>query len=632
MFGKASLRVFFLVLLGLVLRAGHTQDFGRLYSDSVTITLAEPLQWVAVPKGSITSPDAFTAAGPWPLQPYADGTELPTSGKHDVWATFSLPATESLQTWFIRLPGQALIKASLFSRGPRDEWLVQSAGEVIAPADWSLRTRVPSFELQTRTDRVQTFYMRFENNRALTGQPMLLSPVEYVDGASRVGVVIGLMWGMFSVLAALSLAALAMARNRVFLWFCAVVVTLMFTQLVLIGYGGWRIWPGSAHLNQVMGWVSAALSMAAGAWFCAQASYARSAHPRIYRLLATVAAGSLLMAGLMAIDRDFIPRDLRNLWLALATLAILGSLVWMSLRGQAWNLLLLVGTAPIALAALARLSHNAGWVQNVEAAQAAGVLSAMVGLLWIFLVLAWRSRAALFSNQRGAALATYDPASGLMLPRVIDNRLAQMLVRARRKRSECGLIMLSWLDQAPSPDELSDHKRSTALSRVGEILRRAARDMDTVVRYDENLFLMLIEGPVNREAVTEVATKIQADCIRLSEKLDDPNAFNLHMAIWHGNPGDQTGQQIINSLKTRLRRMTSGPRRYVQFVDAGGEPASVPAEAGARREDLVAKINAIEVSHPALTSETQAQLLDPAAQAGLQEHPRQGAGSGNAVL
>ncbi|MDI1269999.1 MAG: 7TM diverse intracellular signaling domain-containing protein [Polaromonas sp.] len=593
------MRIFFLVLLGLVLRAGHTQDFGRLYSDSVTITLAEPLQWVAVPKGTIASPDAFTAAGSWGLQPYTDSTVLPTSGKQDVWATFSLPATETLQTWFIRLPGQALVKASLFSRGPQGEWLTQSAGEAIAPADWSLRTRVPSFELQTRSDRVQTYYLRFENNRALTGRPMLLSPVEYVDGASRVGVVIGLMWGMFSVLAALSLAAFAMARNRVFLWFGAVVVTLMFTQLVLIGYGSWRMWPGSAHLNQVMGWVSAALSMAAGAWFCAQASYAKSGHPRIYRLLAIVAAGSLLMAGLAAIDRDFIPRDLRNLWLALATVAILGSLVWMSLRGQAWNLLLLLGTAPITLAALARLSHNAGWVQNIEAAQAAGVLSAMVGLLWIFLVLAWRSRAALFSTHRGAALATYDPASGLMLPRVIDSRLGQMLLRARRKRSECGLLMLSWLDQVPSPDELSDHKRSTALSRIGEILRRAARDMDTVVRYDENLFLMLIEGPVNRGAVSEVATKILADCIRLSEKLDDPNAFNLHMAIWHGTPGAQTGQKIIDSLQTRLRRMSSGPKRYVQFVDAAGEPASLPAEDSTRREDLMAKINALETSHPA---------------------------------
>ncbi|MEO8022878.1 7TM diverse intracellular signaling domain-containing protein [Polaromonas sp.] len=603
MYTKASLRSFFMMLLCLVLQTGHAQDFDRLYGDSITPALAQPLQWVVVPKDSVASPDAFAAAEPWGFQPYTDKTVLPTSNRQDVWVSFSLPATETLQTWFIRLPGQVIFRASLYSRGPQGGWLVQSAGEALAPADWSLRTRVPSFELQTHSDRMQTYYLRFENNRPVTGRPMLLTPIEYVDGASRVGVVIGLMWGMFSVLAALSLAAFAITRNRVFLWFGAVVVALMFTQLVLIGYGGWRIWPGSAHLNQVMAWVSSALSMAAGAWFCAHASYARSGHPRVYRLLVAITAGSLLMAGLMAIDRTFIPRDLRNLWLALAILSILGSLVWMSLRGQAWNLLLLLGIAPIALAALARLSYNAGWVMNIEAAQAAGVLSAMVGLLWIFFVLAWRSRAALFSTHRGAALATYDPASGLMLPRVIDSRLGQMLLRARRRHTECGIVMLRWLDQLPSPDELSDQKRSTALSRIGEILRRAARDMDTVVRYEENLFLMLIEGPVNREAVSEVSTKVLADCIRLSNKLDEPNAFNLHIAIWHGTPGAQTGQQIIDSLQRRLRRMASGPKLYVQFVDAADERVSLPAENGMRREDLVAKINAIEVSHPTLHDE-----------------------------
>ncbi|MDQ3272098.1 MAG: hypothetical protein M3Q12_08025, partial [Pseudomonadota bacterium] len=64
--------------------------------------------------------------------------------------------------------------------------------------------------------------------------------------------------------------------------------------------------------------------------------------------------------------------------------------------------------------------------------------------------------------------ANYDPASGLMLPRVVDNRLAQMLLRARRRRSACGIMLLRWLDQASSPDELNDNKRSVALSRVGE--------------------------------------------------------------------------------------------------------------------------------------------------------------------
>jgi hypothetical protein len=198
------------------------------------------------------------------FQPYTDDTILPTSDKQEVWASFALPVTENLQTWYIRLPGQAFFKVSLYARDAQGNWQVQSAGEAIAPAYWALRTRVPSFELQSHADQPQTYYLRFEHRRPITERPMLLTPIEYIDGASRVGVVIGLMWGMFSVLAVLCLAAFSMARNKVFLWFGAVVVTLMFTQLVLIGYGGWRIWPYSVHLNQVMGWVSSTVTMAAG--------------------------------------------------------------------------------------------------------------------------------------------------------------------------------------------------------------------------------------------------------------------------------------------------------------------------------------------------------------------------------
>jgi GGDEF domain-containing protein len=612
MLQMACWRVFFGVVLCAFFSAGHAQVFDRLYPDSPGIALAQPLEWVAVPKDSVASPDAFTTAesgaAPKPaFQPYTDETALPTSATQEAWARFSLPATERLQTWYIRLPGQVIYKVSLYARDAQGNWQVQSAGEAIAPANWNLRTRVPSFELQTHSESPQTYYLRFENRRPITERPMLLTPIEYIDGASRVGVVIGLMWGIFALLTGLCLGAFAMARNKVFLWFGAVVVTLMFTQLVLIGYGGWRIWPHSVHLNQVMGWVSSTVSMAAAAWFCTQASYAREGHPRIHRLLATVAAVSLLMACVMAVNLDFVPRGLRNLWLAVSTVAILGSLIWISLRGQTWNLMLLLGAGPIGLAALARLSYNMGWMFNVESAQAAGVISAMAGLLWVFFVLAWRSRAALFSNHRGAALSTYDPACGLMLPRMVEARLPAMLLRARKQKTECGALMLHWLNQAPSHDDASDQKRGAALSRIGEILRGAARDVDTVARHDENHFMMLIEGPISRAALSEVATKIMADCIRACERLDDPGAFSLHIAIWHGTPGTRGAGDVMDLLTIRLHHMASGTKRPVQFVDSPLEPGSAASGDGHRREDLLAKINAIETSHPSLAGERSAE-------------------------
>ncbi len=219
------------------------------------------------------------------------------------------------------------------------------------------------------------------------------------------------------------------------------------------------------------------------------------------------------------------------------------------------------------------------------------------------IALAWRSRAALFSNHRGAALSTYDAASGLMLPRIIEARLPAMLLRGRRQKSACGALMLHWLNQAPSHDEVGDQKRGAALSRIGEILRRAARDVDTVARCDENHFMVLVEGPVSRAVLSEVSTKILADCIRASEKLGDAGAFTLHIAIWHDIPRAQTAADVSDALKIRLHHMAAGTKRPVQFVDSPLEPGSAAAEGANRREDLLAKINAIETSHPSLAGE-----------------------------
>lgn len=594
------MRGFLFFLLCAVLTPGHAQVFDRLYDDSPRPVLAQPLVWVAAPKGSVLSPDALADADNF--QPYGAETVLPTSDKQEVWAKFALPATDTPQIWFLRIPRHAIVKTTLFSRDAGGDWQGQSAGEAIAPAQWALRTRVPSFELQTRADTEHSYYLRFEHRVGITERPMLLSPFDYVDGSSRVGTAIGLMWGMFSLLAILSAAAFAITRNSVFIWFGVSVVTLLFSQLVLIGYASWRIWPQSAHFNQVMPWTSSLLALAAAAWFCAQASYARKSHPRIYRMLAVITTVCVLMACFVAVDNDWLPRSLRNLWLSCTIVALLGALVWMSIRGQTWNLLLLAGTGPMAIAALARLSYNVGWFTHVEIAQTIGVLTTVLGLLWVFLALAWRSRDALLSRERAAALAAYDPATGLMLPHIVDIRLPQMLLRAGRLKPGCGVLMLRWIERGEAQSAPGNDGSNAALAQIGAILRGASRDIDTVVRYGDETFMMLVEGPVSRGALSEVATHILAACIRFSQRSGNAMPLSLHIAIWHGGPGIHITQAIIDSLKQRLHHMSKGTRRPVQFVDAAITSPDFQVSDDQRKKNLIAKIDAIETSHPALAA------------------------------
>ena len=348
-------------------------------------------------------------------------------------------------------------------------------------------------------------------------------------------------------------------------------------------------------MNQMMGWFSACLTMAAGTWFCARASYARDSHIWVYRLLGAASAGSLLMALLAAGNMDFIPRGFRDIWVTAVTVLVIGGLAWMSLRGQARNLLLLIGLLPIGVAAMVRLTHNIGLATHVEIAALAGVLSAELGLLWIFLVLAWRGRDTLLASERAAALATYDPPTGLMLPRPALMRLPQMLLRASRLDICCGVLMLRWAMQEQTASMLKPEQRNAALARIGEILRRVARDIDTVARYDDDHFMILVEGPVSRDALSTVSTQILAACMRSAEKLEYPDTFNLHIAIWQASPGTATEQQVIESLKARLNQMSFGTQRRVQFVDVeASQPAGHKEEISQRKQTVLEKISSLE--------------------------------------
>lgn len=602
------MRIWWLLLLGFVSAAGHAQVFDRLYSDSAQITLARPLEWVAAPKGTVATPDQFIALPEaWRFQPYTAITVLPTSDKQEVWVRFTLPITTNRQVWFVRMARPSIVKVSFFSQDAAGQWQPQFAGESIAPAQWALRTRSPSFEVQSSSRGEQTYYLRFEHRSAITERPMLITPIEYIDGSSRVGILIGLLGGTFGLLSVLCMAAYAITRNTVFLWFASFVVALMFSQATLIGYSGWRMWPSSAYLNQVMGWVTGCLALAAGAWFCANASYARESHIWIYRLLRALALGSLLLAILAAANLDVLSREMRNAWAAMVTVLVIGSLAWMALRGQRWNAVLMVGLVPIGLATMTRLVYNLGWVPQVEFAQTAGIFSAILGLLWLMVALVWRGRTALLSTELAAALNNYDAISGLVQERVVRIRLPQMLLRATQLKLGCGVIMLRWVDYPQLMASLSPEKQHAMLRQLGQVLNRVARDIDTAARFGDDCFLVLIEGPISRNSLSSLCTQILTACIRSSDKFDMPNAFSFHIAIWHASVVPCGDEEVLETLKARLSQMSYGTRRPVQFVDmVTSDPSPEQLDKfNQRRDELIAKIDAIEAS-PSL----QASLTD----------------------
>jgi two-component system, sensor histidine kinase LadS len=593
-----------LSLLLLFLTAGlpqaQAQEFDRLYSKSIQPALSQPLQWASalataapsLPEGFIANPQV------WTFSPYTPNTVLPTSTGRDVWVKFTLAPTPTPtpQSWIIRIQRVTVQKVSLYSLNPSGQWQFESAGVQIAPKDWSRTTRTPSFEVMTSSVE-KSYFLRFEHHSPVTERPELMSAVDFADGASRVGTLIGLMIGMYGLLMLACFAAYAMARNNVFLWLAAFVVSLLMLNLIQMGYGGWRLWPGSVYTNQLMSWTVPLLAMATGSWFFAQASYAKDSNKTVYRLLVLIAIASLLLCLVRLVLNDAFLRHLLNNWAAFVLFTVVASLLWLSLRGMRWNLWLLAGLIPIAGSASTRLAYTYGWLAHIEFAQTASLFLTQLGLMWLFVALVWRSRDALLSTERAKVLENNDPLTGLTQQRVAKIRLQQMLKRAARLKLGCGVIMLRWVNYKQLMATQTPDKREALLRQMGQLLGRVVRDIDTAALLGEGYFMVLVEGPVNKEALASLSTQILTACIRLSEKLDMPNALDLHVAIWQAKLLPSTSAEVIEALQTRLNQMSSGTKRPVQFADSMNSSNPDPEDEFVnRRDELIAKIDALEAS------------------------------------
>jgi two-component system, sensor histidine kinase LadS len=583
------------------------QELARLSDDSPTLALAAPLQWLAVAKGSVQNPvqfqDADKATG---FAVYTPNTRLPTSRQSDIWLRFALPVTSAPEQWYLRIPHLSLERAVFYFQDHADRWMPLSAGEKVAMAQWPVPSNRVSFALQTRTDKVQTYYLKLEHDSALMQQPELISANEYVDDSAQVGILVGLMFGLFSLLGTMALLAVRTYRNLNFAWFALVVFTLLLVQLVLIGYAGQRLWPHSPYLTHAMCWLSWLFFLAASTWFYAQASVSKEIFPNIYKTSITLTVVLLCVSVVYAVMPHDFPRVALNALTGLTVVWIAGSSAWMAWRSrQTWLWYLAAGMVPLALTLFTRIAYNLGWVRHIEMAQFCSLLVACLGMLAIYRVLIASNREAQIIREREQASVDNDVTTGLPLARTLNVRLPLMLARSERFHEPCGVLMVRWLDYTAFMQPLTSAQRGAALSHLGARLSKLCRPIDTVGRLEDDHFVFMVEAPISRERLNALGTKILSTCMRPGRPQVDNNIYNVHIAVWTSTKGIVATAQLLESLRTRLNQMGNGTSRRVQFVDAA--PSSRPGEsnselsnvtgAGALSSaDIVSKINAIEAS------------------------------------
>lgn len=571
-----------------------------LFEGSQRLSLDVPMGMLALPRRDATMPQQLLQS-PQAAQftAWQSGMVLPTTALQDVWLRLILPAQSRPQSWMLRIPRLSLEKATLFQGTPDNsaQWQQQSAGTDVPSNSWPVRARDPIFEISTRSDQTQVFFIRLQNAKPITENIQLIHSADFGNGANMAGTLNGLIIGVFTMLTLICLISWRINQNSHFGWLALVSFSVLLTQLTVSGYMFLRVWPSSVYLAKTAGWVMPLLSLAALTRFALSVSYARDlSKPIFYGLWSLIALCGVASLGILLFPADF-PRDPLNAIYAAGMLMIVGSLCWIAWRSQQWLWMIVLSLLPVIASVLARLAYNQGWVAHMELALLAGVITAGLGLIGIYatMIVHQRQRAAVTHNED--ALETTDAATGLFNDRIARARLPQIILRSKRAGNACGAILVRWVGAEQLMANVSFIERGRIFAHLGNRLNRLARDIDTVARFGDDQFLFLVEAPVSQEQLTALASKILTTCMRGSPALPENKGFDMHLAVWLSTdmPTDASG--VFELLKTRINQMREGTQRRVQFINTPLSTAPLLDQSDPEHaKKLLEKINALEAT------------------------------------
>src|SRR5581483_11463663 len=163
--------------------------------------------------------------------------------------------------------------------------------------------------------------------------------------------------------------------------------------------------------------------------------------------------------------------------------------------------------------------------------------------------------------------AFHDSLTGLPNRALVLDRADQMLARARRRSRSCAVLLID-LDHFKDINDLMGHgKGDELLAHVGERLRRALRDSDTVGRLGGDEFVGLVESD-SLDAGPEVVAERVLDALRIPFVVGGKArriTASIGVAVGHRD----SASELLRDADIALYQAKAGGRdTYAVFVPA----------------------------------------------------------------
>ena len=528
------------------------------------------------------NPQRFARAAPGQIHPLAPGNAL--------WLRLRLQRMEGAHEQWLLAWGDPLIDRLEVWQMEGRNWRMQAAGDTVAVDQWPERGRYPVFRLALPAGEARDVYIRVRSQTPTSLPMRLSSDGEHAQRVQLETLGLGATFGALLLLVAACVAQSLAYRDRAYGWYAAYAGITTLCLVAYTGVAAHLLWPTGGPWPDLASGTLAYLATGAAILF-------------VRRLLGVAARHAVLdragyfsgWIGLpLAVAYVLAPRALGlqvlSAYFAVG-LALNLTAAWLSWRrGDVVGLWVLAAFGPLGLAIGLVALRLLGWLPMHFLTQYASLLAVIAEVPLLLVALSIRSRDRHGAQIRAQALSSQDALTGLLAPHLFQDRLQQVILRARRDKAEAAIVFVDLVNHARIRQVHGQAVADQSLLRSVLKLRRVVRDVDTVGRVGEARFGLILEGVSARSAVTHRAARLIASGLMPLPGLKPEVTLHFHIAAVLLNERGVEPATVGEDLGAVLASMSPRTRRPIRFLDADTtQPAPLDSDSELPADALPAR-------------------------------------------
>lgn len=497
--------------------------------------------------------------------PASPGRIMPAGGAAALWYQLALPPVGVPTPRVLAVPHPGMNRVEFYRPAADGSWRVERSGDATAVSQWPVRHLHPAFEFLQQPGETRASYLRVQHSHPISVRWILWEARDFQESSKKWHLLLGAYVGLVALVILICTVNAYSWRDSIHFYYAAYVLVIAFGQLSLTGLAGEYFWPDNPWWNDAASNVLPVTGAALGHLFMRELVRARGAAWAARLMLLMSVAGAVLALCFLSVGRDpFFA--ISGPYYLLSFVIYLGVAAWYAWRIPRVGLWVLAGVLAVLAGSVFPVLRNMQLVPVSFMTQYGAQLGVALEIPLLLIALYLRSGERRDNRARVGSMARVDPLTGAANHRVMIERLQQLLAHQLRD-PEAGVALRIRIGNIPQiRDEYGLQVAQMALVHAGACITKIAREGDTVGRHRDGDFVLILQGRVPREQISEMGQRLIARGLAPSELLPPGAVLQLKVAI-AAAPFRTVGvAPLLQALDTVVTELAARPGKALRFL------------------------------------------------------------------